>query len=86
MTPGMIELGSEQFSANQEFAAHAAKVANDLIIVGRTNARALAEGAHQGTASVVSVATRSDAVEWVRAHLKARDTVLYENDFPDHYP
>ena len=86
VTPGMIELGSEQFSANQEFAAHAAKVANDLIIVGRTTARALAEGAHQGTASVVSVGTRSDAVEWVRAHLKARDTVLYENDFPDHYP
>jgi hypothetical protein len=32
------------------------------------------------------MATREDAVRWVRAQLAAGDVVLYENDLPDHYP
>jgi hypothetical protein len=32
------------------------------------------------------VATRDDAVTWVRENLAEGDTVLYENDLPDHYP
>jgi UDP-N-acetylmuramoyl-tripeptide--D-alanyl-D-alanine ligase len=36
--------------------------------------------------TVTWVADRRRAVAWVRDHLGPGDTVLYENDLPDHYP
>ena len=86
VTPGMVELGPRQRSENVRFAAAAAEVADNIVIVGRTNRRPLIEGTREGTASVVPVSTREKAVEWVRAHLGPGDAVLYENDLPDHYP
>jgi UDP-N-acetylmuramoyl-tripeptide--D-alanyl-D-alanine ligase len=35
---------------------------------------------------IVSVRTRQQATQWVRAHVGPGDAVLYENDLPDHYP
>jgi len=85
VTPGMVELGPRQADENARFAAHAAAVATDLVVVGRTNRRALVRGAHDG-ARVLTVATRQAATAWVRAQLGQGDVVLYENDLPDHYP
>ncbi len=88
VTPGMVELGPRQFEENRSFAA-AAAVAADLVIVGRTNRRALEAGAASVGGSGVTVtlvADRGRAVEWVRRHLAPGDAVLYENDLPDHYP
>jgi UDP-N-acetylmuramoyl-tripeptide--D-alanyl-D-alanine ligase len=45
VTPGMVELGSRQADDNARFARAAAAVATDLVIVGRTNRRALCRGA-----------------------------------------
>lgn len=86
VTPGMVELGPAQASANEDFARKAAKVADQLIVVGRTNRAALLRGSDNGSASVSVAANRDEAVEWVRANLSAGDAVLYENDLPDHYP
>lgn len=86
VTPGMVELGPEQAIRNQEFAAAAAGVADDVLIVGRTNRAALQEGTEGGRASVMLMRSRAEAVEWVRANLGPGDAVLYENDLPDHYP
>ncbi len=86
VTPGMVELGPRQDDENGRFAALAAEVADDLVIVGRTNRRSLQRGAAGGRARVIVVSTRQDAVEWVRSHLEQGDVVLYENDLPDHYP
>jgi UDP-N-acetylmuramoyl-tripeptide--D-alanyl-D-alanine ligase len=86
VTPGMVELGRRQFEENRAFAAEAAEVVDDLVIVGRTNRRALLEGAGKGKASVTVLASRQEAVDWVRHNLGAGDAVLYENDLPDHYP
>ena len=62
-------------------------VVTDLVIVGRTNRAALRAGAVDGgVSSVIVVKDRSAAVTWVREHLGSGDTVLYENDLPDHYP
>ena len=72
-----------------EFGEAAAAVATDLVIVGRTNRRALEAGSRVGagsTARVFRVRHRDQAVEWVRQHLGSGDVVLYENDLPDHYP
>ena len=86
VTPGMVELGPRQVAENIDFARAASAIVDDIVIVGRTNRSALEEGTKSGGASVIVVATRHDAVEWVRAHLEAGDVVLYENDLPDHYP
>jgi UDP-N-acetylmuramoyl-tripeptide--D-alanyl-D-alanine ligase len=86
VTPGMVELGPAQEEANREFAARAGQVATELVVVGRTNARALEAGARQAGLAVRRVADRQAAVAWVKAHLGPGDAVLYENDLPDHYP
>jgi UDP-N-acetylmuramoyl-tripeptide--D-alanyl-D-alanine ligase len=87
VTPGMVELGSLQGEENTRFARAAAEVATDLVVVGRTNRRALLRGAGPGgDLAVVALRTRQQATEWARAHLGSGDVVLYENDLPDHYP
>lgn len=86
VTPGMVELGSQQAQANEDFARQAAACATDIVIVGQTNRRALERGAAEGAARVKWCANRSAAVTWVRENLGQGDAVLYENDLPDHYP
>lgn len=86
VTPGMVELGREQFSANEQFARLAATAATDILIVGRTNRSALLRGAKTGPTKIQLCADRSEAVAWVRRNLGSGDAVLYENDLPDHYP
>ncbi|HUZ21627.1 MAG TPA: Mur ligase family protein [Acidimicrobiales bacterium] len=94
ITPGMVELGPLQAAENAAFARRAAGVVTDLVVVGRSNRKALLAGfaagrgaARGGRAPQVSVVgTRDDAVAWVREHLRAGDVVLYENDLPDHFP
>lgn len=86
VTPGMVELGIRQFSENSLFARAAAARATDLVVVGKTNRRALVEGARGGVATVTVLSSRQEAVEWVRSQLGPGDAVLYENDLPDHYP
>lgn len=89
ITPGMVELGPRQHEENRRFGAACAGVATDLLVVGRTNRRALLAGAasvgHTGV-TVRTVTHRDEAVAWVRGHLGPGDAVLYENDLPDHYP
>jgi UDP-N-acetylmuramoyl-tripeptide--D-alanyl-D-alanine ligase len=86
VTPGMVELGARQAEENERFARQAADVATDVVVVGRTNRRALLRGLAGAEARVVVVARRDQAVTWVRQHLGPGDAVLYENDLPDHYP
>ena len=60
VTPGMVELGPRQADENARFAAQAAAVATDVVVVGRTNRRALVRGAHDGNvAQVVTLPTRA---------------------------
>ena len=95
----MVELGRRQAEENARFARVVAAVADDLVIVGRTNRCGWVAGAHSladgpeadvhrdgGQTSYVLVDHREEAVAWVRDHLGAGDAVLYENDLPDHYP
>jgi UDP-N-acetylmuramoyl-tripeptide--D-alanyl-D-alanine ligase len=86
VTPGMVELGDRQASENAQFATAAATVATEVLVVGRTNAPALLAGARAGTARVVRMPTREQAVLWVSEHAGTGDVVLYENDLPDHFP
>lgn len=84
ITPGMVELGSEQARRNADFArAATATEGMQLCIVGHTNRAALSAG----DASRTQVfGNRDEAVRHVMATAGAGDVVLYENDLPDHYP
>ena len=86
VTPGMVELGSRQSAENRRLGVDASLIADDFVIVGKTNRAALTNGARDGTARVHFVANRQEATEWVRKNLTQGDAVLYENDLPDHYP
>lgn len=86
VTPGMIELGREQFTRNAELAAQAtASLAMRLVVIGHTNRRALVSGATAGD-RVELVRDRAAAVALIGARAQPGDVVLYENDLPDHYP
>jgi UDP-N-acetylmuramoyl-tripeptide--D-alanyl-D-alanine ligase len=57
-----------------------------VVVVGRTNARALLAGARAAGVPVRRARNRKAAGGWVSSHLGPVDVVLYENDLPDHYP
>ena len=84
ITPGMVELGSEQDARNAELARAATATGSmQLCIVGWTNRRALESG-DAGRTQVFP--SREAARQHVMAAAHAGDVVLYENDLPDHYP
>lgn len=87
ITPGMIELGSEQDELNREFGRHIARHADVAIIVGRYNRDAIAEGIKDEgrlpEKDVHLVDTFAEAQALLTGMAKAGDTVLYENDLPD---
>jgi UDP-N-acetylmuramoyl-tripeptide--D-alanyl-D-alanine ligase len=83
VTPGMIELGGDQYPENLSFAKKVAFNGAELIVVGRTNVKSLEAGYEK---PVRRFDTRDQAVAWVRSALVPGDGVLYLNDLPDHYP
>lgn len=83
VTPGLIELGDDQYAENMTLAKKVAAYGAELVVVGRTNAKSLQMG-YEGNARRFD--TRDQAVEWIRSVLIAGDGVLYLNDLPDHYP
>ncbi len=83
VTPGFIELGREQYSANMSLGQKVAVMGAELVVVGRTNVQPLVGGYDQ---PLRRFDRRDEAVEWVRSALVAGDGVLYLNDLPDHYP
>lgn len=86
VTPGMVELGDQQAIENRHFAEKAGSVADQLLVVARTNRRALLDGAANVSLPVIVVPSREAAVSWIRENLGPGDAVLYENDLPDHHP
>ncbi len=88
VTPGMVELGKSQPAENAAFAEAAARVATDIVVVGRTNRAALVTGCGRLSPGppVKLVQRREEAVDWARERLGPGDAVLFENDLPDHFP
>jgi UDP-N-acetylmuramoyl-tripeptide--D-alanyl-D-alanine ligase len=83
VTPGLVELGREQYGENLALARKVAFIGAELLVVNRTNAVPLAIGFD---GPVRRFNTRDEAVAWVRSALVPGDGVLYLNDLPDHYP
>jgi UDP-N-acetylmuramoyl-tripeptide--D-alanyl-D-alanine ligase len=83
VTPGLIELGPEQYGENMSLAQKVGVAGAELVVVGRTNVRPMEIGYAK---PVRRFDTRERAVDWVRSSLAPGDGVLYLNDLPDHYP
>jgi UDP-N-acetylmuramoyl-tripeptide--D-alanyl-D-alanine ligase len=87
VTPGMVELGSVQKTRNTELGRAVRDAgAATLVVVGRTNGKALRTGGKGGGTEVLDVPTRQQAVALMEQRTAAGDVVLFENDLPDHYP
>jgi UDP-N-acetylmuramoyl-tripeptide--D-alanyl-D-alanine ligase len=88
MTPGMVELGEEQAPENARVATEAARICDEVIVVGKTNRAAFVEGLKAGGISdgaVRIVDSREEAFQTLQSILKDGDAVLIENDLPDLY-
>ncbi len=88
ITPGLVELGSEQFNANFEFGKNMAKVADFVLIDSPINFDAISSGLIFGgfdEKKIIQVANLNLAVEMLAKLAKQGDVVLFENDLPDNY-
>ncbi|WP_419912642.1 Mur ligase family protein [Candidatus Poriferisodalis sp.] len=76
VTPGMVELGRTQAHENRLLGEHAARIADDVLIVGRTNRTALLGGAAGWDSATARRATRGrGARSLVHDRSDARATV-----------
>ena len=86
VTPGMIELGSQQYELNKNLGQHIGNNVDVVILVGEYNREALREGVESTgfpSDNLHIVATFNDAQAVLSTLLKPGDTILYENDLPD---
>jgi UDP-N-acetylmuramoyl-tripeptide--D-alanyl-D-alanine ligase len=83
VTPGLVELGPEQYGENIRLAQLIEALPAELVAIGRTNIVALSAGSRTAPRRFD---TREDAVKWIRTALAPGDGILFLNDLPDHYP
>lgn len=88
ITPGLVELGKEQFNANFEFGKTMAKVCDYVIIDSTINFEAINSGLVFGGFNeehILQAGSLSQAVMVLNTLVEADDVVLFENDLPDNY-
>ena len=88
ITPGLVELGDEQYNSNFEFGKNMAEVCDYVIIDYASNFKAISEGlksANFDEDKIIQVANLTQAVEILNKLAKKDDVVLFENDLPDNY-
>ncbi len=88
ITPGLVELGKEQFNSNFELGKMLASVCNYVIINGIVNYEALAAGLEHGqfdTKNIIRAGNLQQAVSILPSITNPGDVVLFENDLPDNY-
>ncbi|MDE6338376.1 MAG: UDP-N-acetylmuramoyl-tripeptide--D-alanyl-D-alanine ligase [Muribaculaceae bacterium] len=86
VTPGMIELGEEQFNLNKNLGTEIGRGVDIAIIVGEYNRQALEEGVKASglkEENLYLVDSFNEAQQLLTTILAPGDTVLYENDLPD---
>lgn len=88
ITPGLVELGKEQFNTNFELGRLIASTCDWVIINGQVNYKALASGCEFGKmdpSRILSAGNLEQAVNMLPGITNADDVVLFENDLPDNY-
>jgi UDP-N-acetylmuramoyl-tripeptide--D-alanyl-D-alanine ligase len=88
VTPGMVELGSEEAELNERFGRQAAAVCDHVILVGPSRTRPIDHGLRAegfDPAAITVVRDIGAATEALRGLTRAGDVILFENDLPDMY-
>jgi len=88
ITPGLVELGKEQFNCNFEFGRDMAAVCDYVIIDSAINYDAISSGlifAGFDEGHIIQVGNLSQAVQMLGKLAESTDVVLFENDLPDNY-
>lgn len=88
VSPGMVELGKEQFQANFQAGKMIAAVADIFVLMNETNKEALLKGALAGGMTkekIYFAKTRSEQKILLKNLLEKGDVVLFENDLPDNF-
>ena len=86
VSPGIVELGSEQDKTNEQVAEIAAKNADCFVIMNETNRKSLLLGALNGgmkRENIYFAKSRSEQQTILKEIVSSGDSVLFENDFPD---
>lgn len=88
ITPGLVELGKEQFNSNFSLGKEMAKSIDYCIINGIVNYDALSSGLIFGgfdESHILRAGSLAQAVELLSKISVPGDVVLFENDLPDNY-
>ncbi|AFS78108.1 UDP-N-acetylmuramoyl-tripeptide--D-alanyl-D-alanine ligase MurF [Gottschalkia acidurici 9a] len=88
ITPGMIELGDDEFKENKEFGKNIAKTCDYAILVGKNRTRPIQEGIKEEgfeNESLFIVGSLDEATQTLQKIVRPKDIVLFENDLPDNY-
>lgn len=88
ITPGMVELGSEEAQLNYNFGEHIGKHVDIAILIGNKRIQPIKEGIlNAGFASdkLYIVKTLEESTKLLHSIVQKGDIVLYENDLPDNY-
>ncbi len=88
ITPGMVELGTEEADYNRAFGRSIAEAADIAIIVGKKRVQPIIEGLREAgfpEENLHRVDSLADSTVLLRGLVRKEDTVLYENDLPDQY-
>ncbi len=86
VTPGMIELGKEQYKLNKKFGTYIADVADEVILVGEEQTKPIYDGLKEKQYSEKNIHILNDVKDAFKLiqKLKGKETyVLLENDLPD---
>ena len=89
MTPGMVELGDEQYEENKEVGVYAADKCDYAVLVGKEQTKPIQDGLMQAgfmPSRMIVVDTLQEGFQMVSAIPNERQKViLIENDLPDSY-
>jgi UDP-N-acetylmuramoyl-tripeptide--D-alanyl-D-alanine ligase len=86
VTPGMIDLGVEQYNLNKEFGTYIADVADEVILIGEEQTTPIKEGLIEKKYKEKHIHILNDVKEafLLIQELQGKETyVLLENDLPD---
>lgn len=88
VTPGLVELGEREYECNFALGAAAAKVCDEMILVGEQRSVPLADGARSAnypSEKLVVVKSFQEALQRLKTYAERDTVVLIENDLPDNY-
>ena len=89
VTPGMVELGDEAYALNFQAGAHAARVCDYIILVGKKQTQPLYDAVVQDGSfpaeHLIVVESLQEAWQRIPALCGGDMIVLLENDLPDNY-